>query len=113
MHATFSAPLDPSYLDPDISLLVIREDHELAIGEAFQALDGLAWIFQEAAEAALRAEKAKGSSARPCVYVPPEGMAALIRVVAEKLQPALDNPPIRRVLSSRPDLLNAFTGGVS
>ena len=108
MHAApGSSPLDPIYLDHSKSFVVIPEEREIVLDDVFNALDGLAWVFQQVADATVRAESAIGSSARPCMDVPPEGLAALMRLVAEKIQPLLDSPSIHRVLRERPDIVKA------
>lgn len=105
MHENVQSPLGAVYLDPHASLLVIHEDHELDLINAADALTGLAWVFGEAASLTARLRDTKGKSVEPYVTVPSDGMAALLRLVAEKIRPAAANPPLDQVLQARPDLV--------
>ena len=106
LHSSLSHldSIDPRFLDPDVSLVVMHQDTENALDEARLALDGLACIMESAASmnAALRCA---GKSIQ-LLEIPPDSMAALIRVLSEKIKPATSNPTIGAVQSLRPDLFN-------
>lgn len=95
-------PLDPSYHDPNVSLVVMREDVENQLDTARLALDGLVWICDAAANMNVKATNA--GHCMQMIDIPPESLAALLRLVATQIEPAVNNPSLCRVLSERPDL---------
>lgn len=100
--ASHVPPLADIYLSPDTGLLALTEDHDNLISDVRQSLDALAWLGEELAGANVR-RSAEGAGALP-FQVPPEGFAALMRILAERLERASGSPPIRQVLAARPDL---------
>lgn len=104
MHPSLShlENIDPRFLSPNVSLVVMPEDTENALSDAHLAIDGLAWLFQSLAEANC---KLHGAGANTMLLeLPPEGLAALMRMVAEQIKPALNNPTLSAAQSLRPDL---------
>ena len=97
--ASHVPPLADIYLSPDTGLLALPEDHDNLISDV---RDSLAWLVEELAGANVR-RSAEGAGAL-LFQVPPEGFAALMRILAERLERASGSPPIRQVLAARPDL---------
>ena len=98
----------PSFLDPHTSLLVISQDAEHDLGDACMALDAITWMLD-----GLDNANAKLKNAGQCVQtvdVMPEDLAALLRIVREKIKPHTDNPMLETVCKVRPDLF-ARKGG--
>lgn len=100
----------PSFLDPHTSLLVISQDAEHDLGNACMALDAITWMLD-----GLDNANAKLKNAGQCVQtvdVMPEDLAALLRIVREKIKPHTDNPMLSTVQAVRPDLFTPANGGV-
>lgn len=95
-------PLPAIFLDPRVSLLALPEDHEHRIDDVREALDALAWMGSEMASLNIRREQA--GEAKITLELPPEGFAAIMRVLSSQLELVCDSPPINRVLEARPDL---------
>lgn len=92
----------PSFLDPHAQLLVISQDAEHDLGNACEALDAIAWMLD-----GLDSANAKLKQAGQCmqtVDLPPESLAALLRLVMDKIRPHTDNPSLGTVCQVRPDL---------
>ena len=104
MHPSLShlEDIDARFLDPKASLVVMTENTENELSDAHDALDGIAWLCQSAAEmnAALRFS---GESTK-LIEIPPECLAALLRVVCTKIKPATGSPTLGAVRHVRPDL---------
>lgn len=104
MHPSLShlEDIDARFLDPNASLVVMTEDTENELSDAHDALDGIAWLCQSAAEmnAALRGA---GKSTK-FIEIPPDCLAALLRVVCTKIKPATGNPTLGAMRVVRPDL---------
>lgn len=96
--------IDPRFLDPDTSFVVMPEDTESALHDAHLAIDGLAWVFQSVAEANCKLRNAGANTM--LLELPPEGLAALMRMVAEQIKPATNNPSLGTVRDVRPDLFS-------
>lgn len=95
-------PLPDIYLDPSTGFLALPEDHDNLISDVRESLDALAWLGDELASVNMR-RRADGDCT-VTLQVPPEGFAALMRILAERLERASGSPPIRQVLAARPDL---------
>lgn len=105
------ADLDPRFLNPSESLLVICESTELHIDEVRLALEGLAWLGECAANA--NAKLATTAQWSPqFMELPPDCFAALMRMMSEKVGMAGNNPSLSSVLAARPDLCTNQNGGV-
>ena len=104
MHPSLShlENIDARFLSPNVSLVVMPEDTESALSDAHLAIDGLAWVFQSLADANCKLRGAGASTM--LLELPPEGLAALMRMVADQIKPALNNPTLGAVQSLRPDL---------
>lgn len=96
--------IDARFLEPHASLVVMHQDVENSLNDAHRALDGLACIMESAANmnAALRG----AGSATQLLEIPPDSFAALIRIVCERIEPAVNNPTLGAVKRLRPDLFN-------
>ena len=94
--------VDQRFLDPDASLVVMCESTVADLDDVRLALNGLSAIFDCAAEMNMGLCKA-GGMARP-FDLPPDAMAALLRMLGEKLKPATNNPTLGAVQHIRPDL---------
>lgn len=101
--------IDPRYLDADASFVVMTESVELELSEARLALDALSWMLEGMAtqNAALKAAEKN----TVFLEVPPDSMAALLRLVGEKIRPAINNPTLSSIQRIRPDLFNRRAGG--
>lgn len=92
-------------LSPHASFLVISEDRENELSEVNLALDGLAWILEShASHAALPSQIGQ----QALIEVPPECMAAMLRIFRDRIDAACHNPPLSKLRRLRPDL---FFGG--
>ncbi|MBK6567962.1 hypothetical protein [Candidatus Aalborgicola defluviihabitans] len=106
MHPSLShlESIDPSFLEPHVSLVVMREETELALHDAYLALDGLTWIFDAVNSSNVKLRNA--GVGNQLLEIPAEGLAALIRIVCEQIKPATNNPTLNKVQRLRPDLFN-------
>lgn len=98
----------PSFLDPHTSLLVISQDAEHDLGNACDALDAIAWMLDGLANANVGLRQS--GKCMQNVDLPPESLAALMRLVMDKIKPHTDNPMLETVCKVRPDLF-ARKGG--
>lgn len=100
----------PSFLDPHTSLLVISQDAEHDLGNACMALDAITWMLDglDNANVGLR----QSGKCMQNVDLPPESLAALLRLVMDKIKPHTDNPMLSTVQAVRPDLFTPANGGV-
>lgn len=98
--------IDPKFLDPKADFVIMPLDVELEIDDARQALDGLMWLF----DGCFSLNTATSQS--DMTTVPPEGMAALMRILSRMLKPACNNPSLAAMRAVRPDLFNHVNGGV-
>ena len=94
--------IDPRFLDPDASFVVMCESIVSDLDDVRLALNGLSAIFDCAAGMNAGLCQA-GATARP-IDLPPDAMAALLRALGEKLKPATNNPTLGAVQHIRPDL---------
>ncbi len=94
--------IDPRFLDPDASFVVMCESIVSDLDDVRLALNGLSAIFDCAA--GMNAGLRQAGAAARCIDLPPDGMAALLRVLGEKLKPAIHNPSLGAVQRIRPDL---------
>lgn len=101
--------IDPRFLEPHVSLVVMTEDTENALSDAHLALDGLAWMLEGATNmnAALRGA---GKSTQ-LIEVPPDSLAALMRLIGERVKAATENPTLGAIQHLRPDLFKVNAGG--
>ena len=100
LHSTLSHldSIDIRFLDPSASFVVMHQDVENELDQARLALDGLASIIECAAEMNIGAKHIKQ------LEVPPESLAALLRMLCNKVKSASCNPTLTAVQSLRPDL---------
>lgn len=107
LHSSLShlESIDQRFLDPDAALVVMCQDTENDLDDARLALDGLASLMESAASmnAALRG----AGRAAQALEIAPDSMAALLRVLVEKIKPATLNPTLNAVRYVRPDLFHA------
>ena len=96
------ANIDQRFLEPDASLVVMCESTVADLDDVRLALNGLSAIFDCAAGMNAGLCQA-GATARP-IDLPPDAMAALLRVLGEKLKPATNNPTLGALQHIRPDL---------
>ena len=94
--------IDARFLEPDASLVVMCESTVADLDDVRLALNGLSAIFDCAAGMNAGLCQA-GAAARP-IDLPPDAMAALLRVLGEKLKPVMNNPTLGAVQHIRPDL---------
>ena len=94
--------IDARFLEPDASLVVMCESTVADLDDVRLVLNGLSAIFDCAAGMNAGLCQA-GATARP-IDLPPDAMAALLRVLGEKLKPATNNPTMGAVQHIRPDL---------
>jgi hypothetical protein len=99
--------IDPRFLDPDVSLVVMHQDVENSLNEAYLALDGIVALMDSAANM-----NAAAASVSKFLEVPPDSFAALMRLVCDRIKPAINNPTLGAVQSLRPDLFETATQGV-
>ena len=106
MHSSLAhlENIDPRFLEPHASLVVMHQDVENALNDANLALDGLACLMESAANmnAALRG----AGACTQLLEIPPDSFAALIRILCERIKPAINNPTLGAVQSLRPDLFH-------
>lgn len=100
----------PSFLDPHTSLLVISQEAEHDLGNACEALDAIAWMLDGLDNANVKLRNA--GQCTQTVDLPPESLAALLRLVMDKIKPHTENPLLSAVKSVRPDLFTPENGGV-
>lgn len=100
LHASLSNldSIDPRFLEPHASLVVMHQDVENELDQARLALDGLACLMESAANMNAGCDHAR------FLEVPPASMAALMRVVCDRIKGATSNPPLEAVKYLRPDL---------
>lgn len=101
--------IDPRFLDPNTSFVVMSEDAENDLDDARLALDGLVWIMDSSACMNKRLRKAGLSN--ELVELPFESLSALMRLVRDKIQPATNNPTLGAVQELRPDLFQTNLRG--
>lgn len=94
--------IDPRFLEPNAALVVMCESTEADLDDVRDALRGLSAIFESAAD--MNAGLCSGGAQAQPVTLPPEGMAAILRLLAGKLQHATNNPTLGAVQHIRPDL---------
>ena len=104
MHPSLShlQTVDQRFLDPDASLVVMCESTVADLDDVRLALIGLSATF-DCAAAMIPGLCQAGATARP-IDLPPDAMAALLRVLGEKLKPATNTPTLGAVQHIRPDL---------
>lgn len=112
LHASLAHldSIDPRFLDPDTSLVVMCEDTENALDQARLALDGLASIMEGAAS--MNAALCSAGKSTQVLEIAPDSMAALMRVLCEKIKPATNNPTLGAVQRLRPDRFQSNQRGV-
>lgn len=103
--------IDPKFLDQNASFLVLPESDELAISDVRLSLEGLAAMMDQADSLNAKIRRAGGNPDYG-VDIPPDSMAALLRILSEKLASAKDLPSLGMVQAVRPDLFNHRFGGV-
>lgn len=107
LHASLAhlENINPMFLDPNVSLVVIPQDTENELSQAHLALDGIAWMLEGAADmnAALRG----AGKDHQFIQVPPDSLAALIRLIGDRIKPATENPGLGTIQRVRPDLFKA------
>lgn len=96
--------LDPRFLDPHVSLVVMPEETELALDDAKLALEGLSCMLESLASANVKLRKADQNT--QYVELPPDCLGALLRMVTEKIAAACDNPTLKTLRHVRPDLFH-------
>lgn len=104
MHPSLShlQNIDQRFLDPDASLVVMCESTEHDLDDVRLSLDGLACLLESAAAANTKLRQ----HGQPCQYVelPPDSLAALMRVLCDRLKGTTNNPTLGAVQHIRPDL---------
>ena len=103
--------LDPRFLDPNASFVVLPETAELDVSDVRLSLEGLAAMMEHADSLNAQLRHAGGNPAYG-VEVPTDSMAAIFRVLCDKLNSAKNLPSLSAMHSSRPDLFNRRFGGV-
>lgn len=100
LHASLShlENIDPRFLNPHVSLVVMHQDVENELDQARLALDGLACIMESAANMNAGCDHAR------LLEVPPDSLAALMRVLSDRIKSATSNPTLEAVKDLRPDL---------
>ncbi|MFM9881182.1 MAG: hypothetical protein ACKVOO_12330 [Burkholderiaceae bacterium] len=101
--------IDPRYLEADASFVVMTESAELDLSEAHLALDALSWICEGMVSQNIALKAAERGTT--FLQVPPDSMAALLRIVGEKIKPAINSPTLGAMQCVRPDLFNRCAGG--
>lgn len=103
--------LDPRFLDPNASFVVLPETAELDVSDVRLSLEGLAAMMEHADSLNAQLRHAGGNPAYG-VEVPTDSMSAIFRILSEKLNSAKGLPTLGAVHSARPDLFNHRFGGV-
>lgn len=101
--------IDARLLDPNDTILVLTESMQLGVDNARLALDAVAWLCHSMEEANIKLKEADYQTR--FLQIPPESLAALLTLVAEKLEPAADSPQLDKLRTLRPDLF-AVHGGL-
>lgn len=102
IHLAHLENIDPAFLDPNTGFVVMPEAVALGVDEARLALDGLAWILDSGTELN-RCRRETGRNVE-FLQVPHDSLAAIMRLIAERLRPACDNPTLNGLKKVRPDL---------
>lgn len=104
------ANLDPRFLDPKTSLVVMPEETEQGLDDARLALEGLSCMLESMEGMNIKLRKAGEN----CKYVemPPDCLSALLRMVNDKITIACKNPSLTFMRDVRPDLFKTTTRGV-
>lgn len=96
--------IDARFLDPNAGFVVMPEEAEQALDDAYLALEGLSCMLESMEGMNIKLRKAGEN----CKYVemPPDCLSALLRMVSEKIKPGINNPNLRTIQKVRPDLFN-------
>lgn len=103
--------LDPRFLDPNASFVVLPETAELDVSEVRLSLEGLAAMMDHADNLNARLRHTGGNMAYG-VEIPTDSLGAIFRILSEKLASAKDLPTLSAMHSARPELFNHRFGGV-
>jgi len=85
------------YSKASTTFVVMPEEFEISLCQAFDALDGILSMMKSASANA-------GES--PQMQIKPESLSALLEMVLEKIKPATSNPLIGTMREIRPDLFS-------
>lgn len=94
--------IDPRFLDPNTALVVMCESTEADLDDVRLALEGLTAIFENAAD--MNAGLCRAGVSERTFALPPDGIAAILRLIAGKMHHTTGNPTLGAVQHIRPDL---------
>lgn len=102
IHLAHLENIDPAFLNPGTSLVVMPEQVEQDIDDVRLSLGCLAWMLEDSNCMALKLRNA--GQGGELLEVPHESLAALVRVIASKLPPTPSAPSLGALQIVRPDL---------
>lgn len=105
IHLRHLENIDPAFLNPDTSFVVMPEEVANDIDDVRLSLDCLAWMLEDGSNMALKLRKAGQNG--ELLEVPHESLAALVRVIASKLPPGPNAASLKALRLVRPDLFQA------
>ena len=111
MHASLSHldNIAACFLDPNVSLVVMPENFQNALSDAHLALDGIAWMLEGAVN--MNAALSRAGESTKVIEIPPDSLAALMRLIGDRIKAATNNPSLKAVQHVRPDLFKSQLGG--